>query len=191
MRLLLLLLLLAVLANAQSSSCVPGTVTCCISVFSQLLQLYVDEVDLTSTIQGDLTDYTVTKTVQFPEPSGVNATFSIKARERNEIAVGTLMVKCVCDRPGCLWNFDSEPDSGQWKGMPALVYYTDSLSPGWYLNNRTAGLKQTVVGDSQDLATITGNVCGVVNVQHRLKAVQLGALRNEYWAFRRMVGAKP
>ncbi|KAH9256670.1 hypothetical protein BASA81_005174 [Batrachochytrium salamandrivorans] len=55
------------------------------------------------------------------------------------------MVKCVCDRPGCLWNFASESDSGRWKGMHAFAAYKYSLPQGRYFNNCTAGLNQRVL----------------------------------------------
>ncbi|KAH9254858.1 hypothetical protein BASA81_007108 [Batrachochytrium salamandrivorans] len=164
--------------------CMAGTVSCCISMYTEFKELWVDETNLTSLVQGDLNNYTINKFVQFTEPSA-NAVIGIKGFENREAYVGTFTMQCTCDRPGCNWNFVSENQSGNWNGMPSLVATTDSMSPGWYFNNRTAGLKQPVVTSNQNLATLTDARCGNPSAATQLRAVQPNL--NQYWAFRRLV----
>ncbi|KAH9260455.1 hypothetical protein BASA81_001625 [Batrachochytrium salamandrivorans] len=78
--------------------CVPGVVSCCISMFVNLVAMYVNEVDITSSIQGDLNNQTTNKFVQFPEPSH-DAVIGFKGYEARETYVGTLAIRCSCTRP--------------------------------------------------------------------------------------------
>ncbi|KAH9254835.1 hypothetical protein BASA81_007085 [Batrachochytrium salamandrivorans] len=181
---LLLFFIVAGSVAAPPPACTAGTVSCCISIFTEFRELWVDEMNLTSLVQGDFTDPAVNKFVQFAEPSA-NAVIGIKGFENREVYVGTFTMQCACDRPGCNWNFVSENESGNWNGMPSLVATTDSMSPGWYFNNRTAGLKQPVVTSNQNLATLTDTRCGIPSTAVRLQAVQPNL--NQFWAFRRIV----
>ena len=84
----------------------PYQVTCCFTVAEEVLEFYVDENDLTSSItpQDKLADPSVVKTITFNEPKDT-AVIAIKSYEKNEIATASGQMRCVSTRPGSPWTF--------------------------------------------------------------------------------------
>ena len=177
----LLLLLVCLFFGPQVHA---QSVRCCISTFLHLREVWVNEVNITDSVQGSLTNYSESKYVEFEEPATM-AVIGIKGFENREVYVGAFQIQCACDRPGSAWNFASENTTGVWKAMPSFAALGYDLSPGWYFNNRTTGLKQPVLVTTQPSIIHSDTRCGNPALAARLQAVQGQKLYN--WAFRRLV----
>lgn len=178
--------------TGSPTQCIPGTVTCCFGVLQRLVELWVDDMDLTPILSlvggSNLTSLTYTAT--FTEPSG-NAVLVAKGFEGSEVYSAGFRSKCVCDRPGSPWTFDSQIDTG-WLSVSSTripSYQADSLRDGWNMLNYTGPSSAAVsyLGTANLLILDTA-VCGGSNSSHALGHPQgLQSPRSWYWGLRRLV----
>lgn len=164
--------------------CELRTVTCCFSTQQQFVQIYINEVDLTSQVtpQAGFTNSSVTKKITFEEPIQA-AAIAIKGFENNEILYGSLMLSCRSTSPDSAWNFVSEVGTGEssWKGIKALDRRTNSFPTDWF-RNVYIGQKSPADPIVDDLYEIS-NECGSVTtkIKPRLQST------DHYWAVRKWV----
>jgi hypothetical protein len=164
-------ILLLFFVTSITATC-PNQVTCSIVVFQRLISLYVNEIDITDRIQGNLNNYSIPKTVTFTQPSTHNAAFAIKAFENLEIPVGTLQVQCTSVSPE--WTFNT--DITQWKALRSSTTRTDALPSDWFKNNRS--------GPTNLFSSSTQKLAWMNNSATILKASQ-GNPPAAFWVFRR------
>jgi hypothetical protein len=69
-----------------------------------ILNVYINSVDVTAQVQGDLTNMDVGKTLTFPEPTVRDAALAFKTEEREQGVAGSLMAQCTSDRAATPWN---------------------------------------------------------------------------------------
>ncbi len=123
-----------------SDSCVPGLVTCCFTVGISLVEIYVDDMELTSSVILIKQVFSLYSTyvVSFVEPSN-NATIAIKGFDGSEITSAGLRLSCNSTRVGSGWNFVSAVSTG-WRSVSSIRvpdYTANNFVSGWYLNNFT------------------------------------------------------
>ena len=173
--------------SLSPSYCVPGVVTCCLTAQESLVQLYVNEIDITEYIEprSKLSDASATKIVTFVEPSGP-AVLAIKGYERNEIKIAALMLICLATRIGSSWNFVSRHNPvGEWKSIRADTSTTDAFPPNWYSNfNLTSLVLRNPVQSTENI-NINAS-CGTPNIANKVQPAQ-GTPARAYWTLRRFV----
>jgi hypothetical protein len=107
----------------RPTGCSPGQVTCCFTANQDILELWVDEMDLTSQITGGgLDKKSQAKFITFPEPDHV-VSFAIKGMETEGGKTGSVMLQCVSDRADSVWNdlkLSSTPNN--WNSMWVSKY---------------------------------------------------------------------
>ncbi len=122
--------------SASPASCDPPSVTCCFSVETALMGVYVGGHNLTALVvpQSGLGVPAVTKTLTFPEPPEGRSVFALKGYEYNEILVANAQVRCVSTDPTSGWNMDSALGSGEteWRSVVSSgTVFQDVFPPGW------------------------------------------------------------
>ena len=171
------------------TKCIPGNVTCCFTAQEQVVQLFVNEQDLTDFIspQSGLSDASVAKVVTFVEPSGP-AMFALKGFENNEIKTAALFLICTCTRPGSEWNFvtTSEPAPNLWKSVASLSISFDQFPLTWNSNFNLTDLSLTSGKLSSEPINLNTNLCGIPSSLNKLKANQ-GVPPSKFWTLRRFV----
>jgi hypothetical protein len=66
--------------------------------------VYINGVDVTAAVQGDLTNAMEGKTITFSEPAVRDAALAFKTEEREQGVPGSLMAQCTSDRAESPWN---------------------------------------------------------------------------------------
>jgi hypothetical protein len=173
--------------TTKPSVCQPGTVTCCFTMHSALVQLYVDQVDVTAHVSpaNAFAHTQTTKHLAFPEPSGPVA-FAIKGFENNEVRLGVMALRCQSTTPDSPWNFDSSPGTGplSWKSVEALDLRLNEFPPDWYVNEYT-GRKKPAEGGNLDATVQIDASCGPPPT-HQVRGNQ-GNPASFFWTLRRYV----
>jgi hypothetical protein len=171
--------------TSSPTPCVPGVVSCCLTGRQYLVQMFVNEVDVTGSLspQNSMNDTAVTKTISFTEPSNI-AVIGIKGFENNELYLASLMIRCECTRPNSPWNFASTP-AYKWRSVLSSTTRDDSFPSDWYKLSSTGSLSAVV--PITDSYTMTSNgACGVVNQTEKLRVPQ-GTPARFYWTMRLVV----
>jgi len=157
-------------SNVPSSAptIVTNYVTCCFSVQQELLQIYIDEVDVSSDVVPNTTyafeNANVTKTYSFVEPTGFSA-IAIKGYGINIILGSNLIsnVKLVCNstNPASKWNFISLRGTGpeSWKTVLSTTALGDDLPPQWF-NITYTGDKEPAGTDVSEFNYDIDDSCG-------------------------------
>jgi hypothetical protein len=162
--------------------CFPRTITCCFSCQTTLVQLYVNEVDLTSEIypQSALSTPFITKNITFIEPTGI-VTFAMKGYESSELTKGNFQLKCSSTNPFSAWNFESIDIQGiyGWKYVTPLETQTDSFPANWFVTNFTQFARATTItDDSYNISCMEGE-----------KIRTQPPVSRHFWAVRKIVNA--
>ena len=157
--------------SSSPTKCVPGIVTCCLTMQDTFVQLYVNDQDITSKVEtaANFGNDNIAKIVSFVEPS-TDAIIALKGTHYTEVTFPGLMLKCVCSRPGCAWNFDSSVSSG-WFSIEPTDILTDSFPSNWFSPSFT-GTTHAALLDTQTYYNLNTNVCGSINSAHRIRAYQ-------------------
>jgi hypothetical protein len=164
---------------------IPGTVTCCFTAREKVVKLYVDEIDVTGSIAGDLEDVNSAKTITFDEPTSFRSSFAIMGEERQPGLTGSVMAQCVSDREDSPWNnlkMSSVP--GNWGAV--WVQTDQSVAPQWFRNNFRVTLPTAASSGADDTSyTLNTAVCGAVVSTDKIKGVQ--SIHKPYFAVRQFV----
>lgn len=108
-----------------------GTVTCCFAGLEEIVQVVVNNIDVTSSVVGDLQDYSSTKSVSFPEPA-VPAVLAFKLFSSNLVAED-IEISCQASRAGSAWTFGGEVDPA-WRFVNATGRTTNTFPSDVMLN---------------------------------------------------------
>ena len=168
-----------------SPTCMLQTVTCCFTVDTTFVRLYVDDEELTQQVQNKSNFWkrNKAKVVSFLEPPGP-AVIGIVGYNGVEVFFGGLELSCNCARPGSPWNFKSSADSN-WTGVLPLNFRDDNFPSGWYtLNYSGPQGPVNVLNQAFHLNTAS---CGAVTNADKLQAYQSNYPINDYFAFRKVV----
>jgi hypothetical protein len=122
------LLLLAVIFAEAS----PGNFNCLFSIDNIVTAVYLNDVDVTSSVSGDLTNWQRAKSLSLPVPTG-NVVMAILGKEAGTTASSSSIsgLQLECTGPTADWNFYSEPSTG-WKAFPSTSPTGNSFPANWY-----------------------------------------------------------
>jgi hypothetical protein len=137
----------------------PGTVTCCFTARQTVLNVYINSVDVTAQVQGDLTRMGEAKTITFPEPTVRDAALAFKTEEREQGVPGSLMAQCTSDRAESPWNALTTADPSAWLGVWTKQDGTFFQSD-WYKNYYNWGEANNGLKPVDDTYSLKTNMCG-------------------------------
>ena len=127
-----LLALISAAANKHDTfSC--GMVTCCLDFHRNILAIFVNEFDITSSLmpQSQLNNPSISKIFTFAEPSG-QAIIAVCGGQKKELTPPQIVMRCFSTRNASAWNFVTDLD-GSWKSVPPFISEanSNSLPIGW------------------------------------------------------------
>jgi hypothetical protein len=148
-----------------------------------IVQLFINEVDVTSEITGDLSDQDRGKSISFPEPPTQSPTlFAVMGREVQAGKVGSFLAKCVCDRPGSVWDgLELTADPNEWFSL--FPRADGTYSPNWFMGFFSMTQPGTAASDL--LYPIATSKCGAVDETKKVAPIQKRTVPE--WVLRRTV----
>ncbi len=173
------------------TSCVPGVVTCCFTMFTNVLAMYVNGENITASIQlqSNLGSSGTTKVVSFNEPRE-NATLGVLGYENNAVVTGYMMMSCSCTRLESMWTFNTKLND-DWYGVKGDQTLHNHFVPAdWWSNNYTSTNMSliTLTSSSTSFIVDTTSCSGAtLNVTNRLKALSPDFSTGNYYVMRKMI----
>jgi hypothetical protein len=122
----LLLLLVGLFAGTSAAN-----FNCFFSIDDAVTAVYLNDVDVTSSVSGDLTNWKTAKSLSLPVPTG-NAVLAILGKEAGTAASSYQIsgLQLECTGPTAEWNFFSEPSTG-WKALASSSSTGNSFPANW------------------------------------------------------------
>lgn len=147
--------LLILVVDIAVASCVPGEVTCCFTFNTELLQVWVDDIELTSLVTPSeaFDNVTQPKFITFTEPpeTAVIAVRGVQPINQQSAIRGvpSLNMMCTCTRPESPWNAVNTSRAINWRTVHT-TNLSGSLPENWWSLTYTGTTTQAV--NATDLA---------------------------------------
>ncbi len=172
--------------TSSPTLCAYHTVTCCFTMRERLVQLFVNETDITANVSSP-ENYgieSIPKYVSFQEPINP-AMFAVKGFENNEILIGSMNLICKSTNVASRWNFVSNM-SYPWKSVLSSSLSNDVFPPNWYSNYNYTDLVTSAATAITPVVELNTTLCGPVNSTNTIQAYQSAPARR-YWTLKLFV----
>jgi hypothetical protein len=161
--------------TSQVPTASPGNFKCLFTVDNIVSAVYLNDVNVTGAVLGDLTNLWVTKSLSLPAPTG-NVVLAILGKElgtgASSFFESALQVECT--GPTADWNFFSEPSTG-WKALNSTSPTGSSFPDNWY----------TVAYDDSSWSEVVSSTGGGFGGSQPEKKIWIGGgYTSTYVAFR-------
>jgi hypothetical protein len=162
----------------------PPIVTCYFTTFQDILEVWLNEVDMTSEVVGDLTNENECKTLTFEEnPEVSTVLLAIKCYENSELSRGKLQLKCLSTYASSPWNQVLSITNTGWLGILSTGTFTEDLFPyNWYMYNYTGSFGGNIGNANADFLSLS-----ICNVSQNLLANQGTGNSNRYFTYRKYI----
>lgn len=175
----------------RSPTFISGNVTCCFAVTQRLVEFWIDEVNITSSVATISEDVgSISYEVTFVEPH-YTTVMVIKGFESSEVFYAGLRLMCVCTRQDSPWNFNSSLDSG-FRSISTIrdpSFQADNFREGYYLKGYSGPSSNAIEFSGPAFSlNLTSLRCGMADPANSLGHPQgLQSPRSWYWGLRREV----
>lgn len=142
--------------TSAPTQCIPGNVTCCFTVFTDITSVYLNGINITdSVVYNGGTGPLYIKTIEFQEP-GIPSMLAIGIYDANELLNPSVIMSCTNTRLNSNWNFVSLVNDTSWTSVLTITAYEDNLPDNWY-NLSYTGTSYPIKGPGQVVTYKTPN----------------------------------